>query len=378
MRLIILNYEYPPLGGGAGVCAQFHAEGLAAKGHDVKVITTWFEGEKEIEKKGLLEIIRLKSRRKKKFRSNPLEMLSWAIHSIHFINKNKLYKTTDLVLAHFTIPGGLVALHFSVYKRLPYIIISHGQDIPWFCPRELFLYHALFYFPIKLICKRAKKVTVLSELRYQDAIRLMGRKQSPKVSIIPNGCNIEFFKPDYSKRNDSKLNLIYIGRLTRQKDPFTMLSAIKKLNIPYTLKITGDGPLRKKMEQYTAQYKLSEHIEFTGWLSKQDLLNAYQQSHVLIISSVDEGMSLGMIEALSCGLYVITTPVSGYDKWILRELNGDVFQFGQADQPYAMIETYYHKKFKPGYLVPYEILEQKRTEMSWENIVEQYHQLISQ
>jgi len=77
MRLLILNYEYPPLGGGAGVCAQYHALGLEGLGHMVTVITTWFTGEREQESHGNLTIIRLKSRRKKKYRSNPIEMLSW-------------------------------------------------------------------------------------------------------------------------------------------------------------------------------------------------------------------------------------------------------------------------------------------------------------
>ncbi len=73
-KILILNYEYPPLGGGAGVCTRFEAEGLATLGHQVTVLTTWFDGEEEIEKKGNLTIVRLKSKRKYEFKSNPVKI----------------------------------------------------------------------------------------------------------------------------------------------------------------------------------------------------------------------------------------------------------------------------------------------------------------
>lgn len=63
MKLLILNYEYPPLGGGAGVITQNIAEGLSKLGHEISVVTTWFQGEKEVEiVNDNLKIIRLKSK----------------------------------------------------------------------------------------------------------------------------------------------------------------------------------------------------------------------------------------------------------------------------------------------------------------------------
>ncbi len=149
MKLLILNYEYPPLGGGAGICTKYQAEGLIDYGHEITVITTWFQGEKETEKINNLQLIRLKSRRKKTYRSNPIEMFSWAIKTFRYIRRNKLYLETDLILAHFTMPAGIVALPVKLFYKIPYYIISHGQDIPWFCPRELFLYHLSFSLDIQ-------------------------------------------------------------------------------------------------------------------------------------------------------------------------------------------------------------------------------------
>ena len=72
MNLLVLNYEYPPLGGGAGVITQNISKGLASRGHKITVITTWFENEPEEFTDKNLRVIRLKSKRKKVFQSNPL------------------------------------------------------------------------------------------------------------------------------------------------------------------------------------------------------------------------------------------------------------------------------------------------------------------
>ena len=77
MNILILNYEYPPLGGGAGIVTQQLAELLAIQDDKVVVLTTWFSGEPEFHIEGNLTIIRLRSKRKFTYQSNPLEMLSW-------------------------------------------------------------------------------------------------------------------------------------------------------------------------------------------------------------------------------------------------------------------------------------------------------------
>lgn len=66
-NILILNYEYPPLWGGAWVVSQKYAEWLAKLWNNVTIITTWFEWEKEFEENWNLKIIKLKSLRKKLF-----------------------------------------------------------------------------------------------------------------------------------------------------------------------------------------------------------------------------------------------------------------------------------------------------------------------
>lgn len=381
MNLLILNYEYPPLGGGAGVCTKYQAEGLSAIGYQVTVITTWFSGEKEIEEHQNLKIIRLKSRRKKVFRSNPLEMLSWACHTFRRLTKDKFYADFDLLLVHFAVPGGLVALPLNLFFKKPYYIISHGQDLPWFCPRELWLYHLLMYLPIRWICSRAEKITVLSHTRLTDLNKLTFRKNRYKNHIVPNGCDIDFFNACTVEKDHHKLKILFIGRLSEQKDPMTFLRAVsvfKTKGIPLAAEIIGDGPLRRKMESFVATNRLENEILFSGWISKEDIREKYTQAHLLVATSLDEGMSLTMLESLSSGVYLLTTPVSGSENIIINNVNGEFIPYGNPTRIAECIENFYSEKFICHYRIDKNAIERIQEQVSWDSYVKSYHQLIQQ
>jgi glycosyltransferase involved in cell wall biosynthesis len=379
MRLLILNYEYPPLGGGAGRCAKYQAEGLASLGHEVTVITTWFKGEEEMEERDHFRLIRLKSRRRKIYRSNPLEMLSWALKTFRYFRRNKLNLQTDLVLAHFTMPGGMVALPVKYLYHTPYYIVSHGQDIPWFSPKELFLYHLVFYFPIKWICSGASKITVLSQKRLNDLNRMTVPKLRSKNLIIPNGCDIDFFTPPEGDKETEVLRLLFVGRLTVQKDPFTLLKGLQFLTatgIPVSLEIIGDGPLRRKMESFVKIHNLGKWVSFIGWISREDLRESYRKAHLLMITSADEGQSLAMMEAISSGLYIFTTPVSGSESLIHENVNGEYIPFGDPQRIAARLEVFYSEKLVENYRIPEGFLQKLRETISWDHYARAYHRII--
>jgi glycosyltransferase involved in cell wall biosynthesis len=379
LRLLILNYEYPPLGGGAGVCSQYHAEGLAKLGHEVTIVTAWFKGEKEVDKKENLTVIRLRSRRKKTFRSNPVEMLSWAFLTIKYVRKNLNILKADLVMAHFAIPGGIPGIYLKKRKKLPYIIVSHGQDIPWFSPRELFFYHLVLYVPIRYICRQAKWITCLTGFRMNQVVNLTGQRYKHKCVVIPNGCNTDFFAPPAEDSKESTFTLIFAGRLTKQKDPLTLLKAMEYLfesRIPFQLIIIGDGPLKKKMIQYVRQEGLAETVRFTGWISKEEIRSFYHRAHLLVACSLDEGMSLGILDAMATGLYVITTPVSGVEERIITGVNGEIYPYHDSPELGKRIESYYRNHFLSHKKIPQGVLEKLRNDIDWNKVIEKVDKLL--
>lgn len=371
MNILILNYEYPPLGGGAGVVSKYHAEGIAAARHNVTVVTTWFEGEKEIEIIGNLTIIKLKSKRRYDYKSTPDEWISWIVKSKKFLSNYLKDNKIDYCFAHFALPGGNVAHYIYKKFKIPYAVISHGQDIPWFFPKQMFKYHLITYFHIKKICKNSDKLILLTDTMKKNADRFMGRYKYKNI-VIPNACETEIFKPDYSKKS-KKFKIIFVGRLVAQKDPFTFLKAVKILSqikeFNFEVNILGNGLLLNTMKKFVAENNLSEIVNFKGWVSKTEILEEYQSSHIQVVSSKAEAMSIAVLESLSTGLFLISTPVSGNNDIIKPHINGEFFNFENKKELSEKITHFYNTKYIENYKIPDNFLSDFRDKYDWKNIV---------
>lgn len=377
MKLLILNYEYPPLGGGAGVITQNIAEGLSKLGHEISVVTTWFQGEKEVEiVNDNLKIIRLKSKRKYLYRSNPREMLSWISYAKAFLKKHLVSNKYDLCFANFALPGGEVAYSLKMRFQLPYVIISHGHDIPWFMPKEMMWYHALTYQWIKTICVHSKRNYVQSNDMKTNIDAFLGPSFSHKNKIIYNGWNSTIFSPDYSLRK-KQFTILFPGRLVKQKDPMSFLKAIniiKNQIDDFKVIILGDGVLRKKMEKFTKANGFDKIVEFKLWVSKEEMLYNYRSASLTVLPSLNEGMSIATLEALACGQYLIATEVSNNKSLIKEDYNGNFIETQNPKDIANKILNFYNTKFLNNYLIPIEDLNKYHNLFEWDKIIKEYEQ----
>lgn len=374
MKLLILNYEYPPLGGGAGVITQNIAEGFAARGHNITVLTTWFSGEEEDSTRGNLRIIRLKSKRKVVYKSNPIEMLSWMNAAKSFLKKHLLTEKYDLSFANFSLPGGEVAYSMKLMYNLPYVVMSHGHDIPWFMPEQMMWYHALTYQWIRTICLQSKRNYVQSQDMKDNIDAFLGKTFSIKNKIIYNGWNSSIFSPDYSQRK-SEFTILFPGRLVKQKDPMSFLKAIyliKDKIADFKVIILGDGPLRKQMESFVSNKDLTSIVEFKSWVDKTEMLYQYRSASLTVLPSLNEGMSIATLEALACGQYVIATRVSNNESLITPSKNGDFIEKKNPQDIASKILVYYNSKFTSGYLIPLDELKKYHELFEWDKIIDEY------
>ncbi len=374
-NILILNYEYPPLGGGAGVVSKYHAEGLLKKGYKVTVLTTWYKGEKEFEQKENLTIIKLKSKRKYIYKSTPDEWILWILSGKDFLSEYLKKNKFDYCFAHFALPGGEVARFIHEKFKIPYAIISHGQDIPWFFPKQMAKYHLISYFRIKKICNKSDKLILLTEAMKKNADRFM-RNQKFKNTIVPNGCDTAFFFPDEKVKNNI-FTILFAGRLVDQKDPFTFLKAIEKIKTEkqFQVFILGDGPLKNKMQRFVKEKRLEGKIIFKGWVDKQKMITYYQSAYVLVSSSKEEAMSIASLEALSTGIYMISTPVSGSTDLIEQNINGDFFDFGNSRQlSEKLTECINHPE---KYRVNKDFLNDFRQKYDWGNVTDKLIKILT-
>lgn len=324
-KILIINYEYPPLWWWAWVVSKEYAIWLAKLWNEVTVITTWFEWEEEISESENLKIIRLKSIRKKAFQSNPIEMLSWAFKSIIFLKNYLKENSFDINIAFFSIPGWIVAKYLKEKFNLDYIISTHGHDIPGFYPEVMKKFHILTNWYTKKIWRKAKKILVLTSDMKKLADDFWDKE---KNLILPNWCNSDFFYSDYKKKNKI-FSLIFVWRLVEQKDPFTCLNAIKILkesNSNFELNIIWDWPLKENMEIFVKENKLEKNVFFKWWLTKKELKEFYQSSHIQICSSKVEWMSVAILESLYSWTYILSTPISWNNDMIIEKINWEFFK----------------------------------------------------
>lgn len=140
--------------------------------------------------------------------------------------------------------------------------------------------------------------------------------------------SISVNKSYINKRDPNKVNLIYVGRLVESKGVEDLLTLIKKLDRKiYSLKIIGDGPLRKLVEKASIEY---ENIQYMGYInSKREMYNLFSQCDVQLLFSKktkdnnwEELFGMVIIEAMYCGVPTISTSHIGPKSIITHEVNG--------------------------------------------------------
>ncbi|MEJ8640813.1 glycosyltransferase family 4 protein [Streptomyces sp. MS1.HAVA.3] len=181
------------------------------------------------------------------------------------------------------------------------------------------------------VARAAAAVIVLTgeQARFvQDAYRV----PASRVHVVPNGVGPEFFRPAGSAASDSAalpassdapaprpLQLLYVGRLSAQKNVARLLDAMSLVRAPVRLRVVGDGELGGELRARAARLGLDAHVEFTGPLHGEELVAAYRGADAFVLPSDREGMPLAALEAMASRLPVLATDVPGN-----TELLGDV------------------------------------------------------
>ena len=151
MKILMLNYEFPPLGGGASPVSYEIAKGYVNLGHKIDVVTMGFKGLPNFENMDGINVYRVKCLRSKKELCHPIEMLSYIISARLFLKKHLRENKYDINHTHFIIPTGLISLWLKKNFGIPYIITSHGSDVPGFNNDRFLFLHRFTKLLLKII-----------------------------------------------------------------------------------------------------------------------------------------------------------------------------------------------------------------------------------
>jgi len=322
MKFLLINYEFPPLGGGSSTASQNICKNIANFNHKILVLTSHFKNLPYKETTNGYEIHRIKTLRKKVEQSNIIEMFSFILCSIFpCIKLIKQFKP-DCIFAFFSIPGGLIALILNLLFKTPYIVFLRGGDVPGFDAKDkiLNLFHFFTRPLIRYICKKAHSVVANSE-----GLRLLALKEMPELEVlaIPNGVATDVFYPLQKNNENSLVRVICTGRLVKQKGFDLLMQSLKTIPSElWKLEIIGDGPEKQNLQILAEKLEIKDKVLFGGWIARENIVTKYQNADIFVLPSSGEGMSNTVLEAISSGLPVISTKVSGNDELIKKEQNG--------------------------------------------------------
>ncbi len=332
MRLLFINSEYPPVGGGAGNASANLARLFVEMGSEVTVITCAFDHLSRDELREGVRILRGPASRRRADRSDALEQSIFIVgavwRSIAFVRRSK----PDVVLAFFGVPSGVVAWLLKIAFGIPYVVSLRGGDVPGFRPYDFWLYHKLAAPILRLIWHGAAAV-VANSTGLRDLANAFDA--TADIAVVANGVDIQRFGSVHRTWTDPRL--LSVGRIVHQKGLDLALAALGGLkDCDWEWKIVGDGPELPVLQAMIREQGLGDRVHFLGWLKPADVEEAYARANLFLFPSRDEGMPNAVLEAMASGLPVVATKIAGNEELVIDGETGilvpveDVVALGRA------------------------------------------------
>jgi glycosyltransferase involved in cell wall biosynthesis len=318
MRILVLNHEFPPVGGGGGRAAEDICRGLAKCGHEIKVLTAHINGLPRQEVRDGYTIVRLSSLRTQPYKASFLSMAAYVLSGL-WIGRRLIRSFKPEVLhAHFAVPGGALAWALSLLSGIPYVLTVHLGDVPGGVLEKTRGWFGWIYPFTHRIWRDAKRIVAVSEFTRELALK----KYNATIQVIPNGVDLSTVQPNLVHLNEPP-RIVFAGRFMAQKNPLQLvqtLGELKKVN--WQCIMIGDGPLMQDVRRAVTELELDDRFQFTGWIDPQDVLHWFDSSDILFMPSRSEGLPIVGVQALAKGLAIVASHVGGFVDLVDNNKNG--------------------------------------------------------
>ena len=359
IKILMLNYEFPPLGGGAATVTYNLAKELVRQGHEVDVVTMHYKGLNKVEDLDGIRIYRVRCLRKKQEVCYTIEMLTYVISAFLFTLKLTRKKNYDIVHCHFIIPTGMVGYLLQKFRGLPYITTSHGSDIRGYNPERFKLQHKLIKPIWKLVARNALRVTAVSN--YLKNL-ILENADLGNISLIYNGQEV-----DNQVVEKTEKSILLLSRILERKGFQYFLYAIKDFDLKdWEINIVGDGPYLGELKRIAVEFNLP--VKFLGYKKGKELEEIYRRSSIFVFPSAREAFPVVLLEALSYGCAIITTDIES-----CKEVVGDSALFVRPECPDDIKEALRELINSPQLRSELSIKARDRVkQFSWDRIGEEY------
>lgn len=266
----------------------------------------------------------------------PLDGLFMALGSLFTLIRLRRRFDFDVIDAHFVYPDGYAATLLGKWLGLPVTITLRGTIVKLSrsCLHRRLIVKAL---------RRAAQIFAVAEFLKRYAVGL--GIQEGKILVVGNGVDTRKFQPLSRASARHQLNLppnipvvISVGGLVERKGFHRVIACLPSLHSKFAgiryLVVGGPGPegdWSDILRQQVAQLGLEHTVTFLGVVSPGDLKVALSAADIFVLATRNEGWANVFLEAMACGLPVITTDVGGNAEVVNRPELGTLVPFDDQE-----------------------------------------------
>ena len=374
LQILCLNYEFPPMGGGAGNATRQTAIELQKMGHTVHVLTSRLPGQAKIQHSGPISIFRVFSTRRSIHECGWIGVISYIVSGFFKqIRLARIHKY-DIYHYYFGLPTGLLALYTHWILKKPYIISLRGSDVPGYDRTRRYL-QPLHFLLRPLLCyvwRNAAYVIGLSQ-----NLRALAHEVSPTtdIGVISNGIDSTLFPRKDSIVRIGPVRLICVCRLVQRKGLKFLIEAMRELrNDGVTLEIVGAGESEKEVRDLIDGYDLNENILLTGYVPRSRIATRYQEADIFLLPSISESFGQVLLEAMSCGLPIVASRAGGIPETVEHGTGGLLVEPGSSRDIVNAVRLLAHDPVLREKMAHYNA-ERAREQYSWTAVALEYASL---
>jgi glycosyltransferase involved in cell wall biosynthesis len=192
----------------------------------------------------------------------------------------------------------------------------------------------LFRLNDQLIVRHANHLIAISDThkkQWEKELMPLSSFSIEKMKVIYNGIHLETFIPSSQIPDLNPVIFTICAQLTNVKGHKLLLHVAHQLyqkGYSFYLNILGDGPLRSELESIANTLNISSFVNFYGHVS--DVSTVLKQTHVVVLPSLREGVSLALLEGMATGCPLIASRVGASHELIDNGENGFLIQKNNA------------------------------------------------
>ena len=231
--------------------------------------------------------------------------------------------------AHFAHHPSTVAWLASQLSGIPFSFTAHAMD----------LFRADVDRPRLIQRIQAARFVATVSAYNVGVLRELAPAASSRIVEIPNGIDLDYFTPA-EPPPASPFRIVSVARLVEKKGIAVLLDACDRLrhrHPDFQCEIVGAGPLRRRLQDQIDRAALNDRVRLLGPATQDRILEYYRGAHAFVLPCIvarngdRDGLPVALVEALACGLPVISTPVTGIPEVVRDGHNGRLVPSGDAE-----------------------------------------------